>query len=177
MYTKKHQKIKSLLGALALFAFLLQSGTVSALTPGELPKGGKITAGSGSISTHGKDMTVTQSTQKMIANWDTFNIGRNAGVTFNQPDSTAIALNRIYDQNPSQIFGTLSANGKIFLINPSGIVFGEGSQVNVGGLVASSLNMLDSDFLAGKYTSPIMAVPEVCSIKARSVSFPAESLL
>ena len=141
-----------IVGAITLAAFLSLSGTVFALDRGALPTGGKITAGIGSIFSVGRQMTVNQSTEKMIATWETFNIGSKASVTFKQPDEDSVALNRIYDQNPSQILGTLSANGKIYLINPSGIVFGEGSQVNVGGLVASSLNMADSDFLAGHYT-------------------------
>ena len=141
-----------IVGAIILAAFLSLSSTTFALDNGALPTGGKITSGTGSIATTGRQMTVNQSTDKMIANWDTFNIGRKAGVTFQQPDKNSVALNKIYDQNPSQILGTLSSNGKIFLINPSGIVFGKGSQVNVGGLVASSLNMADKDFLAGKYT-------------------------
>ncbi|MBN1363898.1 MAG: filamentous hemagglutinin N-terminal domain-containing protein [Syntrophaceae bacterium] len=142
----------AIFGAITLAAFLSFSGTSSALEPGALPTGGKIVSGKGSISTTGSQMTVKQSTDRMIANWNTFNIGTRAGVTFRQPDADSAALNRIYDQNPSQILGSLSANGKIFLINPSGIIFGEGSQVNVGGLVASTLNMADSDFLTGHYT-------------------------
>ncbi len=141
----------AIFGAVTLAAFLSMSGTSSALMPGTLPTGGTITSGSGSIATAGRQMTVTQSTDKMIASWETFNIGRMAGVTFNQPGKDSVALNKIYDQSPSRILGSLSANGNIYLINPSGIVFGEGAQVNVGGLVASSLNISDADFLAGKY--------------------------
>ena len=141
----------SVVGALTLAAFLTLAGTAFSLDPNALPTGGKITAGSGNIAASGNKMTVNQSTQQIIANWDTFNIGQSATVRFNQPNSSATALNRIYDQNPSQIFGNLSANGKIFLLNPSGIVFGANARVDVGGLVASSLNMLDSDYLAGKF--------------------------
>jgi filamentous hemagglutinin family protein len=141
----------SVVGALTLAAFLAIAGPSFSLDPNALPTGGKITAGSGNIAASGNKMTVNQSTQQMIANWDTFNIGQNATVRFNQPNSSATALNRIYDQNPSQIFGNLSANGKIFLVNPSGIVFGANARVDVGGLVASSLNILDSDYLAGKF--------------------------
>ncbi|MBN1363236.1 MAG: filamentous hemagglutinin N-terminal domain-containing protein [Syntrophaceae bacterium] len=140
----------AIFGAITLAAFLSLSGTAFAIEPGALPTGGKITSGKGSIATVGKQMTVNQSTDKMIANWKTFNIGARAGVVFKQPDADSAALNRITDQKPSQILGTLSANGKVYLINPSGIVFGKGSQVNVGGLVASSLKMADKDFLAGK---------------------------
>jgi filamentous hemagglutinin family protein len=141
----------TIFGAIMLSVFLLLSGPASALVPGTLPTGGKITSGKGSIYSSGNQMTVKQDTRKMIANWDTFNIGKSAGVAFKQPDADSVALNRIYDQNPSQILGSLSAKGKVFLLNPSGIVFGKDAQINVGGLVASSLNMADSDFLAGKY--------------------------
>ena len=61
-------------------------------------------------------------------------------------------MNRVAGTNASAIYGTLSANGKVFLINPNGILFAPGSQVNVGGLVVSTLNLSDSDFLKGNYT-------------------------
>ena len=96
-------------------------------------------------------MTVTQSTQNLIANWQSFDVGQNAVVTFIQPNAGSIALNRIVGQNPSQIFGALKANGQVMLINPAGIVFGPGSQIDVGGLVASTLDLSDQNFLAGHY--------------------------
>ena len=65
-------------------------------------------------------------------------------VNFLQPSATAIAVNRIFDTNGTQILGRLNANGQVWLINPNGILFGQGAQVNVGGLVASTLNMSDS---------------------------------
>lgn len=132
-------------------ALLGAAGAAFGLDPNTLPTGGRITAGSGVISSSGNRLTVNQSTQQMIANWNTFNIGAKAGVQFVQPNAQVTALNRISDQNPSQILGSLTANGRVFLLNPSGIIFGQGAQVNVGGLVASSLNMLESDFLAGRY--------------------------
>ncbi len=152
MYKKKHQNIKTLLGVITLTSFLSFSGTASAFHANALPTKGKITYGKGNISTSGRKMTVKQYTPKMIANWKTFNIGANANVTFRQPNSDAVALNRISDQNPSLILGSLRANGNIYLINPAGIVFGEGAQVNVGGLIASSLKMRDKDFVTGRYT-------------------------
>jgi filamentous hemagglutinin family protein len=116
----------------------------------ELPTGGQIVAGSGAISTSGSTMTVTQTTGSMVANWQSFSIGAGAAVNFVQPSSAAVALNRVVGSNASNIYGTLTANGKVFLINPNGILFAPGSQVNVGGLVASTLNMSDSDFMSGK---------------------------
>jgi filamentous hemagglutinin family protein len=136
--------------ATATVSFFLSSTPASALDPSALPTGGRIIAGSGSITANGNAMNITQNTQRMIANWSTFNIGQNASVAFKQPNASAIALNRIQDQNPSQIFGSLAANGQVWLVNPSGIMFGRNVQVNVGGLVASSLNITNDNFLVGK---------------------------
>jgi len=133
-----------------LFALVAVGEPAYAIDSGALPSGGKITSGSGTIATSGNQMTVNQSSQQLIANWNSFNIGSNAAVRFNQPNTAASALNRITDQNPTQIMGSLSSNGQVYLLNPSGIIFGKTARVDVGGLVATSLNMLDSDYLAGK---------------------------
>ncbi|MCE5336366.1 MAG: CHAT domain-containing protein [Desulfobacteraceae bacterium] len=122
-----------------------------AIDPGTLPTGGRIVSGRGNISISGNQMTVLQQQEKMIANWNTFNIGQNAGVTFIQPSSTSTALNRILDQNPSQILGSLKSNGQVFLLNPNGIIFGTTARIDVGGLVASSLQLSDADYLSGNF--------------------------
>ena|GEM_PF-1799015 len=147
---KAHGKCAS--GALLLVASGLALAAPPA--PNQLPGGGNIVGGaaSGTISTNGSNMTITQNVQRMIANWDTFNIGAKAGVQFVQPSSSAIALNRVLSQDPTQILGRLSANGLVMLMNPAGVVFGQGSQVNVGALVASSLAISDANFLAGNYS-------------------------
>jgi len=116
-----------------------------------LPGGGEIVSGSGSIDQSGNTMTVTQSSQRMIANWQDFSIGADASVSFHQPGADAVALNRVIGSDPSQILGNLNANGQVFLINPNGVVFGQGAQVQTGGFVASTLDMADGDFLAGNY--------------------------
>ena len=121
-----------------------------ALDPNTLPTGGQITSGTGSVSQSGNAMTVNQATDRMIANWNTFNIGQNASVAFQQPGASSVALNRILDQNPTQIYGSLTANGQVFLLNAAGVYFGPTAQVDVGGLVASSLNITNKDFLAGR---------------------------
>ena len=99
----------------------------------------------------GNALTIVQdpSKQQTILNWQTFNIAAGSSVTFQQPNAQASALNRIFDANPTVIQGMLSANGKIYLINSNGILFGNGAQVNVGGLVASSLDITDNAFLKG----------------------------
>jgi filamentous hemagglutinin family protein len=84
-------------------------------------------------------------------NWPSFNIGPGEAVQFVQPNRNSVALNRVLGSDPSSIFGSLQANGQVFLVNPNGILFGKGAQVNVGGLVASILNIADADFMTGRY--------------------------
>ncbi|MEI8033708.1 MAG: filamentous hemagglutinin N-terminal domain-containing protein, partial [Chlorobiaceae bacterium] len=151
---------KSRLRSIAVLSAMMASGGMAyALDPGALPSGGQITSGNGNIVTSNSQMTVNQSSQQMIANWQSFNIGTDASVRFNQPGTTASALNRINDQNPSQIMGSLSANGQVFLLNQAGVVFGKSARIDVGGLVTSSLNMLDSDYLAGKFRFSATGTP------------------
>jgi filamentous hemagglutinin family protein len=108
------------------------------------PAGGQVTSGAGTIAQSGQTTTIHQSTQNLSIDWKSFNVGTNEKVNFVQPGSTAIAVNKIFDTNGSQILGHLNANGQIFLINPNGVIFGAGAQVNVGGLVASTLDIASS---------------------------------
>lgn len=96
----------------------------------------------------GNALTVTNSPNAII-NWSSFSIAQGELVRFQQQSSSSSVLNRITGQDPSVILGTLQSNGRVYLINPNGIVFGGGSQINVGGLVASSLAISNADFLAG----------------------------
>lgn len=116
-----------------------------------LPTGGTVSAGSASIAGGAGSTTISQSSQNVAINWQGFSIGQKEAVQFVQPNSSAVALNRVLGSDPSSILGSLSANGKVFLVNPNGILFGQGAQVNVGGLVASTLNITDGDFMAGRY--------------------------
>jgi trimeric autotransporter adhesin len=103
------------------------------------PAGGQITAGSGTISQSGNTTTVTQNSANLDLSWLNFNIAANQTVDFVQPGAASIAINRILGNSASTIFGHLDANGQVWLINPNGILFGKGAQVDVGGLVASAL--------------------------------------
>ena len=118
-----------------------------------LPTGENIAAGKADIvrENDGKSMSINQHTDKLITNWNDFSIAGNERVSFHQPGTTSIALNRVVGNNGSQIHGQLDANGKVFLVNPNGVLFGSGAQINVGGLVASTQNIADADFLAGNY--------------------------
>ena len=116
------------------------------------PQGGNVSAGSGSISVNGATTTVTQTTPKLSLNWTSFNVGSGETVNFQQPSSSAVALNRVLGSEGSQVLGRINANGQVFLLNPNGLLFGRDAQVNVGGLVASTLKLSDADFLAGRYS-------------------------
>ncbi|WP_321348696.1 MBG domain-containing protein [Halopseudomonas oceani] len=117
----------------------------------ELPTGGNIVGGSGSISQDGNSLNVQQNSDKLITNWDSFDIGAGNTVNFYQPGSNSVALNRVIGEDASAIYGNLNANGKVFLVNPNGVLFGEGAAVNVGALVASTLSLSDQDFNDGNY--------------------------
>ncbi|NVK00278.1 MAG: filamentous hemagglutinin N-terminal domain-containing protein, partial [Oceanospirillaceae bacterium] len=113
----------------------------------ELPQGAQIAAGAAAVSVDGSKLTVTQSSDKAIINWNSFNIGAQAEVRFDQPSSSSAVLNRVLAADPSVIQGKLSSNGQVFLINPNGVLFGETARVDVGALVASTLNISDENFL------------------------------
>jgi len=116
-----------------------------------MPSGGSVTAGEGTITQNGSAMTVNQTTNKLALNWQNFGIGQGEKVQFIQPNAQSVALNRVIGNDASKIYGQLTANGQVFLINPNGILFSKTAQVNVGGIVASSLQLSDSDFMNGKY--------------------------
>ncbi|WP_123725838.1 filamentous hemagglutinin N-terminal domain-containing protein, partial [Pseudomonas protegens] len=142
----------------AVASLLALTGLPSAFA---LPTGGVVVSGSADILTQGPNMSINQHTDKLITNWNDFSVQANQSVNFNQPTSTSIALNRVVGVNGSNIQGQINANGRVFLINPNGVVFGQGSQVNVGGLVATTRNISDADFKAGNYKFSGTAATEV----------------
>ncbi|MDB5964511.1 MAG: filamentous hemagglutinin N-terminal protein, partial [Polaromonas sp.] len=132
---------------------LLLLGFVSPLAMADLPTGPSVVAGQAIVSTPtAADMRITQGTDRAILNWQTFNIGAGQSVQFVQPSAASVALNRVVGGQASAIYGSLNANGQVFLINPAGVMFAPTAQVSVGGLVASSLSISDRDFMAGRYT-------------------------
>ncbi|HWW04671.1 YDG domain-containing protein [Collimonas sp.] len=118
--------------------------SLTAIAAQAAPTGGQIVAGTGSIRQSGTTTTISQTSQNASLNWSGFNIAPQETVNFVQPSASAIAVNRIFDTSGTQILGRLNANGQVFLINPNGILFGAGAQVNVGGLVASTLDFHDA---------------------------------
>lgn len=144
--------IRYSLGGMALLA--LCGGAIAAPPPLPVPCAaaacgnirGWVTSGAASLAQSGGTMNITQTTPSAVLNWQSFDIAAGNTVNFKQPSSNSVALNQIFEANPSQIFGTLTANGEVYLINPNGIVFGPHSTVNVGGLVASSLAISQKAF-------------------------------
>ncbi|WKW51488.1 two-partner secretion domain-containing protein [Rhodomicrobium lacus] len=116
------------------------------------PQGGEVVSGSAAITSAGAATTITQSSQKAIINWTGFSVGANESVTFAQPSYTSATLNRVTGNEKSVIDGALSANGQVFIVNSAGVLFGKSAQVNVGALVASTRDIANEDFLAGRYT-------------------------
>lgn len=127
---------------------LIAAGTLLFLTQltQAAPLGGGVVSGSGHIIQSNGMTTIEQTSPNLSLNWSSFNIAAGETVLFKQPDALSIAINHILDTHGSQILGHLNANGQVWLINPNGILFGQGAQVNVGGLIASTLNLDESTF-------------------------------
>ena len=139
-----------LLMSTALAGVLSLAGTPQAYAN---PIGGQVVGGQANISSSGNTLTVQQTTSRAIINWSSFDIAPGEITQFEQPSSSSIALNRVTgSQNPSQILGTLNANGQVWIINPNGVMFGGNAQVNVAGLVATSADIDNNNFMAGNYT-------------------------
>jgi filamentous hemagglutinin family protein len=117
----------------------------------DLPTAGRVVAGQATFDYAGNTLTVRQGSNKAAIDWTGFSIGQGHTVNFVQPSASAVALNRVLGTDPSIIQGALNANGHVFLLNPNGVLFSPTAQVNVGGLLASTLAMSNEDFVAGRY--------------------------
>jgi filamentous hemagglutinin family protein len=138
--------------SIAFFVALTLSNTAFAAGAPTLPTNGNVVVGNGAISQTGNVMTINQNTDLLAINWNTFNVGPNSTVNFVQPSAHSVALNRVLGSDVSVIQGKINANGYVALINPNGILFTSTAQVNVGGLVASTLNISNKNFKAGNFT-------------------------
>ena len=138
---------------LILFLVLGLNSKLSAneISNNALPTDPNITHGTAEIRQGANQLTIDQQTDKLITNWSSFNIGSDAKVQFNQPSSSSSALNHVNSADPSYIYGSLEANGKVILINPNGVILSKGSRVDVGAIVASSLNLSDENFVKDNY--------------------------
>jgi filamentous hemagglutinin family protein len=137
--------------AVVVLAAAFHAGLCPARAQSVLPHGGSVTAGAATIgAAAGNALTITQSSQRAIINWNSFSIGAGGAVSFVQPDASAAVLNRVTGATRSTIAGQLTANGQVYLVNPNGIALTPSGAVNVGGgFVASTLGIADADFSSG----------------------------
>ena len=113
------------------------------------PQGGVVSAGSATITEAGKNLDIHQSTDKAVIDWRSFDIAPDEKTQFYQPNSGSITLNRINSGNPSQILGSLTANGNVVIVNGSGVLFGKDAKVDVNGLVATTSDISNANLMAG----------------------------
>jgi filamentous hemagglutinin family protein len=148
MHLNPYKPWLSLLGLLWGFAVQAQ---IPPPAPKALPGGAQVSAGQASILKNGASMVIQQGTDRASINWQSFNVGKDAQVQFQQPSAASVTLNRVMSSEPSQIFGRITANGQVILTNPAGVYFGKDARVDVGGLVATTQSISDADFMAGKH--------------------------
>jgi filamentous hemagglutinin family protein len=115
------------------------------------PSGASVTSGSATVAQSGVTTTINQATQKASINWNSFNVAKNESVVFNQPNTSAITLNRVVGNEKSIIDGSIKANGQVWILNSNGVLFGANSKINTAGLLATTADISDSDFQAGDY--------------------------
>lgn len=142
----------ALLGSTALrAAFLLGFALPAAAqpAPNARPQGGQVVAGQASIAQGGNATLITQSTDRAAINWQSFDVGAQQRVVFQQPGAGSVTLNRVVTPRPSEIAGRIEANGSVVLINSAGIVFHQGAQVEAQSFVASTADTTNAAFMAG----------------------------
>lgn len=132
----------------AMLASMFLSSTLPVFA---LPTGSTVVNGSATFNQQGNTLNIDVATQSSVINHQNFDIASNERVNFRFAQANSISLNRILDGNPTSIMGRLTGNGTLMLLNPAGIIFGNSANVNVGGLVASTLNISTSDFISGNY--------------------------
>jgi filamentous hemagglutinin family protein len=148
---------------------LLALGTAPAFAG---PNGPSVVGGSATVSGAGTaSVTITQSSPSAIINWNTFNIGAGEITRFNQPNASSVVLNRVTGgQGASEIYGTISANGRVFLINRDGILFGPGSKVDTAGFLATTHDINNDDFMAGRYVFGIPGRPDASIVNQGTIT-------
>ena len=136
------------------------------------PNGAHVVGGAATVQGQGTgNVVVNQSSQNAIINWQTFNIGSGETTKILMPNSSSTQLDRVTGgQGPSQILGTLYSNGKIFLVNPDGILFGMGASINVGSLLATTNNITNKNFMAGRYQFTIPGNPNASIVNMGSIT-------
>ena len=159
-------------------ALALASAAHAQPAPNARPAGASVVAGAATIAQSATVTTVDQSTPRAAINWQSFNVGSRQTVQFDQPSSSAVALNRVIGPNPSQIAGRIDANGQVVLTNQDGVIFYKGSQVNTAGLMVSAAGIGNANFMAGRMVfdqaaNPTASVTNKGSITVRDAGLAA----
>src|SRR5690242_14994232 len=159
---------------LALLLSALMLSPSSALAN---PQGGQVVGGQASIQGQGTNsVTVTQGTANAIINWNTFNIGAGERTQFIQPSASSIALNRVVGGlGPSYLRGLLTANGQIFLVNPNGVLIGRHAVINAAGFLATTHDISNADFMAGRYNFNIPGRPDASIVNLGNITITPSS--
>lgn len=144
------------LNVISLIILTTYTGATYASTP-DLPQEGlpqhhTTVSGNVTVTTTADKMTIKQDSNKAQINWKSFDIGENKEVKFEQPDENAVAYNRVTGGNASQIQGKLTANGKVYLANPNGVIITKGAQINVAGLLATTKDLENISENINKFT-------------------------
>src|SRR6185436_1434552 len=136
------------------------------------PVGGTVVGGSATINNQGSaNVTVNQQSDKAIINWNLFNIGVGEKTTFVQPNTNSIVLNKVTGGlGPSQILGTLTANGKVFIVNRDGIIFGPGAVITTAGFLATTSDIKNEDFMAGRFNFQIPGRPDASIVNMGTIT-------
>src|SRR5262249_28685548 len=136
------------------------------------PTGSNVVGGGATVSGEGTGhVTVNQWTERAIINWRSFNIGAGETTQFNQPDANAVALNRVTGGlGPSSIDGTLTANGHVFIINGHGVLIGAAAVINTAGFLATTSDIKNSDFMAGRYNFNIPGRPDASIVNQGTIT-------
>lgn len=144
------------LNVISLIILTTYTGATYASTQGfpqeGLPQNHDVVVGTANVSTAGNTMTIKQESDKAQINWDSFDIGKNKEVQFIQPSEHAVAYNRVTGGNASQIQGKLTANGKVYLANPNGVIITQGAEINVAGLFATTKDLENISENINKFT-------------------------
>lgn len=133
----------------ALAAALCAAGCFSPLVQAA-PTGGVVRAGDARIEQQGNLTRIEQTSARAIIDWRGFDVGAAEAVRFDQPSSRSATLNRVTGDQLSRIDGRISADGQVFLVNPNGVIFGDGASIDVGSLFVSTANIANPDFMAGR---------------------------
>lgn len=115
------------------------------------PKGGQVVGGQAIIQTLNQETLINQSTKKSIINWNSYNVLKGESVIYQEPNAKSISLNRVLGGQAATILGKIQSNGQVWLVDPNGVLFGKGATVNAAGLLATTADIANSDFMGGKY--------------------------